>query len=270
MKEFWEAIQEFIKINSLKVISTIIIIVITFVILLFISIIIGRFIKKNKLKRRRASTLARLLQSIFRYVIVIISLMILLYIWGIDVRPILAGAGIIGIALGFGAQSLIRDFLSGMAIVFENYYDIDDVIEIKGFKGRCIEIGLKSTKIVNFKGELKIFSNGDINEVTNFSKNPSLAMVEIEISKKHIIENVVNLIDEKIGVVRDLFPQIIEGPNVLGVVRLSSRGYTIRITARTLSEEHYSVERGINRFIKELFDQNNIDIPYDHMVIHDE
>lgn len=94
-----------------------------------------------------------MIQSIFRYTVSIIIIIIILDVWGVNIMPVLAGAGILGLAIGFGAQSLIKDLIAGMAIVFENYYDIDDVIEINGFKGRVEELGLKSTRIVNWKGK---------------------------------------------------------------------------------------------------------------------
>ena len=256
--------------NIKKLILTGVIIITTIIIFFIIKVVVNRIILKYKNKRRRAHTLAKLIQNVFQFTLVTIIIILILSVWEFDVGPILAGAGIIGLAIGFGAQSLFRDLITGMTIVFENFFDIDDVVEIKGFKGRVMEIGLRATKLVNFKGEVKIFSNGDITEVTNFSRNPSLGIVEVEISQDQNIDEVINLLSEKLPLIREAFPQIIEGPNVLGVIRLSSRGFTIRITVKTMSEQHYSVERGIFKYVKELFEENNIKIPYEHMVIHNE
>ncbi|HOH18364.1 MAG TPA: mechanosensitive ion channel, partial [Bacilli bacterium] len=176
-----EQIKQFLIDEATKVITTAILIGGTIIVFIIIGLIVGRFIRRHKQKRRRAVTLAKMIQSIFRYTVSIIIIIIILDVWDVNIMPVLAGAGILGLAIGFGAQSLIKDLIAGMAIVFENYYDIDDVIEINGFKGRVEELGLKSTRIVNWKGEVKTFFNGDIKDVVNYSKNPSTGIVDIEV-----------------------------------------------------------------------------------------
>ena len=242
--------------------------VIIFVVLLIIiitNLLINRFLKRNK--RKRAITVARLLQNIIRYTLIIIGIIAILGTWGVDVKPILAGAGIVGIAVGFGAQTLIRDFLAGISIVFENHYDIDDVVEIKGFKGRVIEIGLRSTRIQGWRGDVKIIANGDITEVINYSKNPTIGVVEFEIDHQENVEEIIKILEERIVELKGMFPQIIEGPTVVGVTKMGPVSLTIRITAKTISEQHYAVERGIHKFTKQLFEEYGIKGPYQRMVI---
>lgn len=265
-----ENIRDFIKNELTKVISTLVVIALTMLILLIVGTLVSRFIKKRKTKRKRAVTMAKLLQSFFRYTLIIIMVIVILGIWEINVAPFLAGAGIVGIIIGLGSQSLIRDLLAGVSIVFENYFDIGDVVEIKGYKGKVIEIGMKSTKILNWLGEVKIFANGDINEVTNFSKNPTIAYVEIDVSHRHEINEVIDLLEENLVKLKDIFPQIIEGPNVIGVTAVGAAGPTLRIVVKTVSEEHYAVERGIRKFVKELFDNNNIEFSLPRMVLYND
>ncbi|MGD9886587.1 MAG: mechanosensitive ion channel family protein [Bacilli bacterium] len=262
-----EQIKQFLIDEATKVITTAILILATIVLFVVVGLIVGRFIRKQKEKRRRAVTLAKMVQSIFRYTVSIIIIIVILDVWGLNVMPVLAGAGILGIVIGFGAQSLIRDLLAGIAIVFENYYDIDDVIEINGFKGRVDEVGLKSTKIVNWKGEVKTLFNGDIKDVTNFSKNPSTGIVDVEVDAKESIDRVIFLLDEKLINLKDTFPQILEGPNVIGVTKVFRKGFIIRITVKTTPENHYAVEREVQRMVKEVFDQNNILFATEHLVI---
>jgi len=192
----------------------------------------------------------------------------ILGVWGIDVAPLLAGAGIFGLIVGLGAQGLIRDLLAGISIVFENYFDIDDIVEVKGFKGRVIEIGLKSTKILGWNGDVKIFTNGDIVEITNFSKYPTVAYVDLEISARHNIDGVISLLEENLDELKAIYSQIIEGPNVIGVMAVGAIGSVLRITVKTLSEEHYAVERGIRKFTKELFEKHNIEFSIPRVVLH--
>ena len=177
---------------------------------------------------------------------------------GYDITAILAGAGILGIVIGLGAQSLISDLLSGLAIVFENYCEIDETVEINGFKGKVVEIGLRSTKIQNWKGELKIITNGEIKELTNFSRTFSLATVEFTVNYSEEISKVISLLEENLQNMKEFYPQIVEGPNVLGVSNIGMNGYNITLTAKTLCEQHFAVERGLRRRVIELFKEHNI------------
>lgn len=265
-----EAIKTFLIEEATSVITTAILIVATMIVFIVIGLIVGRFVRKQKEKRRRAVTLAKMVQSIFRYTASIIILIVILDVWGLNVMPILAGAGILGLAIGFGAQSLIKDFIAGVVIVFENYYDVDDVIEINGFKGRVTDLGLKSTRVVNWKGEVKIFFNGDIKDVINFSKNPSTGIVDVEVDAKESIEEIFNVLQEKLIYLKDTFPQILEGPNIIGVTKVSRKGFAIRVTVKTEPETHYAVEREMNRLIKEIFTENNIKFATEHLVIDDD
>ncbi|MGD9605134.1 MAG: mechanosensitive ion channel family protein [Bacilli bacterium] len=265
-----DTIKQFLIDEATKVITTAVLIAGTIILFIIFGLIVGRFIRKQKEKRRRAVTLAKMVQSIFRYTVSIIIIIVILDVWGLNVMPVLAGAGILGLAIGFGAQSLIKDLLAGIAIVFENYYDIDDVIEINGFKGKVEEVGLKSTRIVNWKGEVKTIFNGDIKDVINFSKNPSTGIIDVEVDSKESIDHVIALLDEKLIYLKDIFPQILEGPNVIGVVSILRKGFVVRIIVKTTSENHYSVEREVQKLVKELFDENNICFATEHLVIDHE
>ena len=262
-----DTIKNFVVVNGTRLITTAIIILIAIILLLIMRVIVKKFTDKNHTRRKHAVTLAKLLQSVFRYIVWILSLIIILNAWGIDVTPILAGAGIVALAVSFGAQKLIADFISGLGIVFENYYDVDDVVEIDGFKGRVEEISLRSTKIINAKNEVKIINNGSIDKVINFSKNPSIGVVDIGIAYEEDINKVIKVLEENLESIRDNYPQIIEGPNVVGVTSLEDSYVNIRINVKTLNEQHYEVERGLYKFIKELFDKEGIEIPFNQLVV---
>ena len=264
----YDKVKNFIIENTTRIISTIIIICICLLILLIARILTKRFIKRNNGKRKHAVTLAKLLLSICKYVIVILTIVILLSTWGINVAPLLAGAGIVALGISLGAQKIIGDFISGLCIVFENCYDVDDVVEINGFKGRVEEISLRSTKLVNWKNEMRIISNGNINDITNYSKAPSIGSVDITVAYHENIDHVIQVLEEHLGELRDMFPQIIEGPNVIGVVGLNDSSVAIRVNVKTNTEEHYAVERGINKFVKDLFDKEGIEIPFNQLVVH--
>jgi small-conductance mechanosensitive channel len=264
---FFDKLKSFIEINMTRLISTGVAIVIIFSLLLLLNIITRRFIKKAK--HRRAITLIRLVRSIFRYLFYIVGFISILAIWGYNVSTILAGAGIMGLVIGLGSQHLIADLLSGISIVFENYYEIDDVVEINGFKGKVVEIGIRSTQILNSKGELKIIANGEIKEVINYSRHFSLADVTITISYQDDVNKVISLLEANLPNLKTMYAQILEGPNVVGVRDLNANGVALGITAKTLSEQQYEVERGIRKYVYDLFNTNQITIPVKQVMIND-
>ena len=261
-------IQDFIINNTKRLISTGIIIFIVFIILIISKAIVKRFINRSDGKRKHAVTLAKMLHSIIKFTIYILGVIIILGVWGIDVAPILAGAGIVALAVSLGAQQLIKDLIGGFCIVFENHFDVDDVVEIDGFKGRVEEITLKSTKLINWKNEVKIISNGNITTVINYSKGPSVGTIEVGVAYSENIDHVIEVLEENLGVIRETFPQVIEGPNVIGVSSLGNSCINIRIDVKTNAEEQYSVERGLKKFVIELFNREGIEIPYEQLVIH--
>ena len=143
-----------------------------------------------------------------------------------------------------------------------------DTIEVKGFKGIVTDIGLKTTKIRNWKGEVKILSNGDINDITNYSRNPSVAVVEFGIAYKEDVQKTMDILTLELPKIREKFEQIIEDPVVMGVTALDNSSVNLRVIAKTMTEQHYAVERGIRKFIKEILDANGIEIPFPQVVVH--
>lgn len=260
----------FFKENLIKLIYTGIIIIISFLIIFLFRFLVMRFLKHKRQHHKRAITMAKLLNSITQYTVFILGLLAILAVWGIDIKPFLAGAGILGLALGFGAQDLVKDIVSGFFIILDNYYDVGDIIDIRGFKGEVVEIGLKSTRLVNWKGELKIFANREINEVTNFSKRDSTAIVNFKIRYNENLERIYELCNLALEDIQAEFPQVISGPQIVGVVALEENGVIIRITAKTRSEQHHAVERGMNRRIREMFVNNNIPIAINQILVKHE
>ena len=268
---FFEAIGQFWIEQATRIIATLVTILIAILLIFIVRFITKRFIKKQEGKRKHAITLAKMLLSVFRYFVVILTVIIVLGIWGINVLPVLVGAGIVTIAISFGAHKLVADLIGGICIVFEDYYDVGDVVKINDFKGTVMEIGLKSTKLKNWKNEVRMIANGDITEVTNFSKFPSVGVVEVQIAYKEDMSKVVKLLEENLQNLKDTYEQILEGPNIIGgLLSLNDNGVSIRITVKTEPEKHYEVERGIRLLVKELFEREHIEIPFNQLVIHNE
>ncbi len=219
-------------------------------------------------RERRRKTIAKVSLSIIKYTIGIIATLLILSFFGVNVVPALAGLGIAGLVIGLGAQRFINDLISGFFIIFEHHFDVGDKIEVKGFKGDVIDIGLKTTKIKNWKGEVKILNNGDINDITNFALFESVAVVDFAIAYQENIDEAIAVVNQHLVELRELLPQIIEDPVVLGVTNLGSSSVDLRIIAKTKNEEHYAVERMMRKKIKEWLDEANIENPFPQIVVN--
>lgn len=254
--------------NLGRIISSTVVIVLTFFIMKFSKIAFVKIGRKEGRSQRRRKTVGKLLSSVTRYAVGIIAIVSVLSIWGVNVGPALAGLGIMGLVIGLGAQKFINDLISGFFIIFEQHFDVDDVIEVQGFKGVVTSIGLKTTKIKNWKGEVKILANGDVTNITNFSRNLSMAIVEFGIAYKEDIDKTIEILVANLPKFKAMYPVIVEEPVVHGVIALNSSSVDLRVVAKTLNMQHFSIERDLRKFIKMLLDENDIEIPFPQVVVH--
>ena len=239
-----------------------------------LSIIIVRQIlfKLFKIKERgaRALTVGKLTSSISKYVIWFIISMIILTELGIDVTPIIASAGVLGLAIGLGAQAIVKDFISGFFIIFEESFNVGDVIQVDGFKGNVLELGLRTTKIKNWRGEIKIIRNGNIDSIINFSKADSIAVINFGVSYNTDLVILPKLMNNFVKSIDGKYDAIIEKPEYLGVTELADSSINMRIIAKTISNKHYQVERDIRAELVVFCTKNNIEIPFPQLVVHNE
>ena len=250
--------------------------VISSILVIFISLMIIK-ISKTTLKKvglkpgplqKRKKTISKVTASIIKYIIGLLMFLIVLAIWGINVAPALAGLGILGLVIGLGAQKFINDLISGFFIIFEQHFDVGDVIEVQGFKGEVTDIGLKTTRLRNWKGEVKILSNGEISTLINYSKNPSIAIVEFGIAYQEDIQKTIDILTVELPKMRLEFPMIIEDPKVVGVIGLNSSSVDLRVIAKTVNEQHYAIERELRKRIKLILNEHDIEIPFPQVVVH--
>ncbi|XEC97787.1 mechanosensitive ion channel family protein [Paenibacillus tarimensis] len=218
------------------------------------------------IQTRRMRTVGKLLKNIASYVIYFVGLMLILSEFHISLGPLLAGAGVIGLAIGFGAQSLVKDVITGFFIVIEDQFAVGDVIQSGNFKGTVEIIGLRSTRLKSWTGEVHIIPNGMINEVTNFSINNSLAVVDISIAYEEDIQKAEEVIQGAVMKIED--EQLIQVPEVLGVQMLGASEVVIRIVAECRPNTHMAVARKLNAELKNALDKNGIEIPYPKLVTY--
>lgn len=222
-------------------------------------------VKKNP---ARAETIARLLSSISRYVIWFIIIMIILGELNIDITPFIASAGVVGLAVGFGAQEIVRDFISGFFIIFDGEFNVGDVVESDGFKGNVKTIGLRTTILVNWKGETKIINNGNLGNIINYSTNSSIAIVDFGVAYDTDLHKLYDLMPKLLENIEKAYSDIIESPKFLGVTELADSSINMRIIAKTNTMTHFQVERDIRRDIVVYFNDNDIEIPFPQVVLH--
>lgn len=232
----------------------------------YISKTFNRLKNKQKMSEGRAITLERLLQSMLSATLAFIIIVVVFGIFGLPIGGLIAGAGIIGLAIGFGAQGLVSDIVTGFFILSEKWIDVGDVITALGFSGVVEEVGLRTTRLRGFDGTLHFIPNRSISTVSNMSRGNMRAMVDIGISYDDDIDKAIDVLQgvcEKIAVEDD---NIVDGPNVIGVQSLGSSDVVIRVIGQTKNGEQYGVQRKLLKAIKEAFDENGIDIPFPHQV----
>ncbi|MCF6465697.1 mechanosensitive ion channel family protein [Clostridium sp. Cult2] len=218
---------------------------------------------------KKINTLTAVLKNIMKYVLYFIGTVIILDMFNINTNSILATAGIGGLAIGFGAQSLVRDVITGFFILFEDQFSIGDYVKIDSYEGIVEELGVRVTKLRDFSGELHIIPNGNIKIVTNKTRGAMRALVKVSIAYEEDIDRAIKVLDEVCNRLKESNESIVEGPTILGVTDLAGYGIGLTIVAKTKPMDQWSVERALRKNIKEAFDKGNIQIPYPKMVMYD-
>lgn len=219
---------------------------------------------------KRNKTIGIIFSGIMRYVLILSALFLILGAWGVEATTLLAGAGILGLAISFGAQSLIEDILSGLFIISEKQFAIGDVIEIDGFRGKVVEMSIRTTKFENISGDMKIMNNSDIRGAINTSSNLSPAICDIAISYTEDLERVEKVIYKNLEGIRERMVAIIDGPYYFGVQDLGDSSVILRVVGYVHEDKKLQAIRDLNREMKIIFDKNNIQIPFPQLVIHQE
>ncbi len=186
---------------------------------------------------------------------------------GTTVNSLLATAGIGGLAIGFGAQSLIKDVISGAFLLVEQQISMGDYVTIAGITGTVEEIQLRVTKVRADKGELHIVPNGQIDVVTNFSKGSTTAIVDVPMPYEQDVAHVQKVLEDAVAEYGRDNELLTEAPKVVGIVDLGDSAVMIRVVAKCKSMEHFGVERALRRVVMDAFAAHDIAIPYNKLVV---
>jgi small-conductance mechanosensitive channel len=219
---------------------------------------------------QRAKTMGDLLKSVITGVLVAIFGTMILSQVGVNIAPIIASAGIVGIALGFGAQSLVKDFLSGIFMIFEDQYGVGDVIDVGEASGTVEAVSLRVTRLRDIYGTVWYVPNGEILRVGNKSQNWSRAVVDVGVGYDEDLARARRVLSE---VAHDLWEDedfrnvIIEEPEVTGVEALAPDAITLRVLVKTAPMEQWGVARELRQRIKARFDHEGIEMPFPQRVV---
>jgi small conductance mechanosensitive channel len=278
MERLMQTIKDFLNIDNiiwsyylLVVLKVLLIIIVARVSISILNRIIMNIFKlypRLKMDEKKSTTLAGILKSIVKYTVYIITIISVLNVFNIPTASLIATAGLGGLAIGFGAQSLVKDVFTGFFILFEDQYGVGDFVSIGGMTGTVEDIGLRITQIREYNGDLHIIPNGEVKTVTNHSRGDSLAIVDIGIAYEVDAERAMVVLRELTeGYYKNNMESIVQKPEVLGIIKFNESEVVIRTVVRTKPLMHWKIERELRKQILEIFKDKGIEIPYPRRVI---
>ena len=213
---------------------------------------------------KRARTLAELIRNVSTAAIVSIAILMILEQLDVNVMPILTGAGILGLAVGFGAQTLVKDIISGFFLILENQIGVGDVAEINGTGGLVEAINLRTILLRDVRGAVHVFPCGSITTLANLTKDYSFALLDVQVHYRHDTDEVVQVLRDTADTMqkeKEWSASILEPLEVLGIENLGDTGVTIRVRMKTPPLRQWDVTRELRRRVKKAFQEKDIEIP---------
>ncbi len=227
--------------------------------------------KEDEEFQKRTRTLGEVVRYVIVLVVFAVATMTVLKELGIDIGPVLAAAGIVGLAVGFGAQSLVKDVISGFFILLEDQIRVGDVINIADKGGLVEKVGLRTTVLRDLQGNVHYVPNGNISVVTNMTKEFSRYVFDIGVAYREDVDEVIEVIkgiDEEMRQDPEFRDDIIEPIEIMGLDQFANSAIVIRARTTTLPIKQWRVGREFNRRIKKKFDELNIEIPFPHVTLY--
>ena len=233
------------------------VIFVLFIYLMVSSVLRLCFNEAIKLVTPKSETMLRLLSSFMNYLATIFVIFYCLSLIGFDSESLLASAGILTLVIGLGARDLVTDILAGIFIIFENEFQVGDIIEINGYKGRVIEIGIRTTRLMSTTQDIKSVNNRNLTNIVNKTKKNSYCDVIINIPFDQNIEAIEELLNTELPKIKEMSPYILNGPTYGGIDDMSGRTMRLSIRTEWLEDHKFDVRTVVNREIKRLFEENN-------------
>lgn len=270
------SLRDWIIPHGLKVVLVLIIMVVliksaAFLADRFVTAIGKRNKKADEEFRKRVETLSSIIKHVISLSCVITAFLIILDEIGIEIGPILAAAGILGLAVGFGAQSLVKDVIAGFFIFLEDQIRVGDVVEIAGKSGLVQKVNLKMTVLRDLSGNVHFIPNGHIDVVTNMTKGYSMYVFEIGVSYRENVDEVMRVmveVDESLRNDPEFGPDILQPLEMLGLDKFADSALIIKARTTTKPIKQWRTAREFNRRLKQRFDELNIEIPFPHITLY--
>ena len=254
------------------IIKPVIYIFVGFIIYEIIRKILNNAEKKSNIKKKhhqkRVKTINTLILNIVKYIIIIFIILAILATYGINIKTILAGLGLTAAIIGLAFQDIAKDFLAGISIILEDQYEIGDTVEINDFVVEVVSLGLRTTRIKNYKGHTKIIANHLITELINYNLYNNLAVIDISVAYEEDLDKVEKVINSITEDIKKKVPHMRGNIKILGVNELESSGVIYRVAIEVPSAEHFEVERILRKEIKKALDKAKIKIPYQQIEVH--
>ena len=243
--------------------------VISYAIFIFTISWVARFLLKQLTKILiKGNAIINILCSLIKYVAVIVLLFFVLQGFGVDTTAIVTGLSIVTLIIGLALQPLLQDIIAGLFIVFEHVFEVGDIVVIGGFRGTVKEIGIRTTRIEDAGGNVKVINNSELRALVNMSDQLSIAAIDIGIEYGESLERVEAILKDHMDEVKANIPEIQEGPFYKGVSELADSSVNLKFVAKCKEGAKYQVERDMNRQFKLLFDKYNVNIPFPQVVLN--
>lgn len=224
---------------------------------------------KNPYEKKKRKTITKLFKNVIKYLMLIISFLAILSIYGVNIKGMVAGLGITATLLGLALQDTFKDIINGINIILENYYIVGDTVKYGEFTGEVIEFGLKSTKIKNFQGEVLIVANRNIMEIKNISQKEQQVTLNVPLPYEEPVEKVEKIINEEILEQIKKIENVIEGTvQYLGINELADSCIKYLIMFKCKRETQWQATRNANKIILTTLAKHKISVPYPQLEVH--
>lgn len=252
-----------------KIVTSVFIFLFTFVLVKASKAIIDKIFSKGKdnYEMKKRTTIVQLVSNVIKFFLYAIAVMMILDIYGVDTKGIIASLGIAGVVLGLALQDTVQDLMSGISIILYNYYVVGDIVKINNFTGEVIELSLKSTKVKNMMGEVYVFSNRNMSSVVNLSQAKAGVLIKVPTAYEEKTEKVETALKEVINIIKKE-KGVYGNSCYLGIDSFEDSSVNYAIIIYCESTMQWQIKRETLKVIKEIYERENIKIPYNQIEVH--
>ena len=264
-RDGWERLGRFAIRASANLVVALFVVAFTIIIAFLLNVIIYLFTNNRS---RKSQTVGSLMRSLVKYICVLVDIAIILVLFGVDVTGVVASVGVLTLIIGLGCQTLIQDIVSGLFIVFDDYFAVGDIVIIDGFRGTVTEVGLKTTKIQDPGGNIKSISNSQITTVANLSRHDTMICVTIGAAYEEDIIRVEGIMAGAMEEIGRKIPNITKGPFYKGIDKINESSIDFMVLCYAKEADRFQVVRDLNKELLLLFREHDIIIPYKQVSVN--